>query len=298
MPPAFDVDWNGAPAEIVAEMAGRGTRLESPCGDGTMVWHRWDGPAGATPAVLFHGGWGSWTHWIKTIPLLAAERTVFAADLPGMGDSADAPEPHSADSISDIGAAGIDAILPNGAPYHMVGFSFGGVIGTWTAAKHGQRCKSLTLVGAAGFGELHFVVMGIRVPDPALPDAETDAIHRDNLSKLMFADPANIDPLALHVHRLNIARGRVRSRRISLSSALTEVLPRVSSPISGIWGLEDSTGGGRGDLEKRRDILRGFQPDCAFDIVDGTGHWIMYETPDLFCQTLSRHLAVNEGAKS
>ncbi|MDD9877637.1 MAG: alpha/beta fold hydrolase [Magnetovibrio sp.] len=296
MPSAFEVDWSAAPADIVAAIAARAERVETPCGGGAMVWHRWPGPAGKPPAVLLHGGWGSWTHWIKTVPELAAERTVIAADLPGMGDSADAPEPHSAETISGVVIRGIDELLPDGGAYHAIGFSFGGVMGTWAAAAHGQRCRSLTLVGAAGFKDLHYIVLGIRVPDPALPDAEIDAIHTENLKLLMLADHDRIDPLALHIHRMNIQRGRVRTRRISLSNALIDVLPRVVSPIGGIWGAADATGGGGGDILKRRDLLRAQRPDCQFDIIEDAGHWVMYETPDAFVATLTRHLASHEGS--
>ncbi|MBT5300292.1 MAG: alpha/beta hydrolase [Rhodospirillaceae bacterium] len=295
---AFDIDWNARPETVVADITARATRLETPCGDGTMVWHRWDGPIdGPTdkpPTVLLHGGWGSWTHWIKTVPLLATERTVYAADMPGMGDAADAPEPHGAEGISTIVADGINEILPDGTPYHAVGFSFGGVMGTWAAARHGKRCVGLTLVGAAGFLDLHFIVEGIRVPELTLPDADIDAIHTENLKRLMLVDHNLIDPLALHTHRQNIARGRVRTRRISLSNALVEALPRVVSPMGGIWGALDATGGGVADIEKRRDILRELDPDAPFDIVEGAGHWIMYEAPELFVETLSRHLAFQE----
>ena len=294
MPPAFDVNWDAKPADVVAEIADHAERLESPCGDGTMVWHRWGGPEGnlgdRPPIILLHGGWGSWTHWIKTIPALAAHDTVYAADLPGMGDSADAPEPHTGETISAIVAEGIETVLPAGSPYHAVGFSFGGVMGAMSAARLGERCKSLTLVGAAGFAGLHFIVTGIVVPDLTLPDSEIDALHFANLQRLMFADDGKIDALALYTHRMNIARGRVRTRRISLSGALLDALPDIVSPMGGIWGVEDSTGGGNDDIIKRRDLLRQHQPDCPFDIIDGAGHWIMYETPDVFMETLLRHL--------
>ncbi|MEK9722793.1 MAG: alpha/beta hydrolase [Rhodospirillaceae bacterium] len=294
----WDIDWSAAPADVVAGIAARGRRLETPCGGGAMVWHRWDGLADGSdraPVVLLHGGWGSWTHWIRTVPHLAAQRTVIAADLPGMGDSADAPEPHTADSLSTIVADGIDALLPDGAPFHAVGFSFGGVMGTWAAARYGRRCRSMTLVGAAGFGRLHVAVTGITIPDPTLPDTEIDAVHRRNLGLLMLHDEARIDPLAVHIHRANIARGRVRSRRISVSEGVIDVLPKVAAPLGGIWGEADATGGGRAAIEARRDILRDCQPDCLFDIIDGAGHWIMYEAPERFAAILDRHLGHHEG---
>ena len=47
------------------------SRHETPCGQGRMVWHLWDRSGGTAPVVvLFHGGAGSWRHWIRTIPAL------------------------------------------------------------------------------------------------------------------------------------------------------------------------------------------------------------------------------------
>jgi len=294
----FPVDWHAEPAVVLSTLAGKAERLETPCATGPMIWHRWDGPAERLPAVVLHGGWGSWTHWARVIPALAARRTIYVADLPGMGQSAGAPEPHTADGISGVVADGVETLLPHGQPYHAVCFSFGGVIGTWMAARHGLRCRSLTLVGAAGFGDLHFVVEGIQVPAPKLSDAEIDVVHRENLRLLMFADSANIDPLSLHIHRHNIARGRVRTRRISLSDGLLQALPRVVSSMGGIWGSADSTGGGVADILKRRDILQSYQPDCPFDIIDGVGHWVMHEAPTSFMGALDRHLEHHEGSTS
>jgi hypothetical protein len=48
----------------VEGVAAEARMFETPCGDGDMVWHVWgDGP----PLVLFHGGYGSWTHWIRKV---------------------------------------------------------------------------------------------------------------------------------------------------------------------------------------------------------------------------------------
>ena len=302
---AFDVDWHAPPAAVIAAVAGHGERLETPCGDGNMIWHRWSAPPTGTaspvhrpPLVLLHGGWGSWTHWIKAIPALAARTTVLVADIPGMGDSGDVGRPDTIEPIARILADGIDQLLPDGAPYDIAGFSFGGVAGVNVAALHGARCRSFTAVGAAGFGDLHYIVGGIQVPDPRLPDAEINAIHHNNLKHLMLADEAAIDPLAIHIHRANIERGRVRSRRISLSTSLVDTLSHLKARIGGIWGDADVTGNGLASIEKRRDLFRNHQSDCPFDILEGGGHWIMYEKPDAFTATLCRHLDVHEAAAS
>lgn len=106
----------------------------------------------------------------------------------------------------------------------------------------------------------------------------------------MLANDASIDPLALHIHRKNVERGRMRSRRISTANATVTILPEIEGRIGGIWGARDSTGGGVKAIEERRTLFRAQQPDCLFDIIDGAGHWVMYETPQTFDDTLLRHL--------
>src|SRR3546814_20757568 len=87
-----------------------------------MVWRLWgDGP----PLVLLHGGHGSWTHWLRNIPVLAEHFTTIVPDLPGYGDS-DLPSltnPVEAEALAAIVAAGLDRVVPPPATYHLVGFS-------------------------------------------------------------------------------------------------------------------------------------------------------------------------------
>ena len=45
--------------------------------------------------VLFHGGMGSWKHWIRNLDALAARFTVHALDHPSYGDSAPVPREKS-----------------------------------------------------------------------------------------------------------------------------------------------------------------------------------------------------------
>src|ERR671931_2054547 len=75
---------------IVSDLDAAAARILTACGDGRMVWRLWgSGP----PLLLLHGGHGSWTHWIRTIPALAGQCTVVVPDMPGYGDSDAPPEP-------------------------------------------------------------------------------------------------------------------------------------------------------------------------------------------------------------
>ena len=54
---------------------------------GRMMWHVWGEGSGKPILLLFHGGSGSWIHWIRNVQPLSQHFTVYAADMPGLGDS-------------------------------------------------------------------------------------------------------------------------------------------------------------------------------------------------------------------
>ncbi|MBW8755472.1 MAG: hypothetical protein JF595_15270, partial [Sphingomonadales bacterium] len=77
------------PAALVADYEARAQRVETPCGEGTLVWRIWGAEnSGAEPLVVSHGAQGAWSHWIRNIDRLSAERMLIAVDMPGHGDSA------------------------------------------------------------------------------------------------------------------------------------------------------------------------------------------------------------------
>jgi len=266
---------------IVEGVAAEAQRIETPCGDGGMVWRIWgSGP----PLVLFHGGYGSWTHWIRNVLVLAREFTVIAPDLPGLGESATPPEPHTAEGLAAILVEGLDIVLPKDVAPHIAGFSFGGVLGGHVAAQLGDRLRALTIVGSNGLGLVRQPTTLERVPAGA-PVAEALAIHRHNLGVLMIADPSKIDELAVYIQSQNAPRGRVRSRRFSRTDTLARVLPLVKARLDGIWGERDATA--RSHLEERARVVRSFQPGARFEVIAGAGHWAQYEAADRFNQVLA-----------
>ena len=134
---------------LVEGIAAEADRVETPCGDGTMVWRCWgSGP----PLVLLHGGYGSWMHWIRNVLPLSRRFRVIAPDLPGLGESATPPEPWTAAGFAAIIVQGLDIVLPKDAAPHLAGFSFGGVIGGSVAAQLGDRLRGFTVVGSNGLG--------------------------------------------------------------------------------------------------------------------------------------------------
>jgi 2-hydroxy-6-oxonona-2,4-dienedioate hydrolase len=261
---------------FVDGVAGEAVLIETPCGDGTMVWRIWGaGP----PLVLFHGGYGSWTHWIRNVLPLSRASTVIAPDLPGLGESATPPEPHTAEGLARILVEGLDIVMPRRERLHLAGFSFGGVLGGHVAAQLGDRVRAFTVVGSNGLGLIRQPTDLQRVP-PSASGEEALAVHRHNLGALMIADAAKIDELAVYVQSTNAPRGRVRSRRFSRADTLVRALPLVTARLDGIWGGRDATA--YPHLDERARTLRSFQPEARFEVIEGAGHWVQYEAADHF----------------
>ena len=270
---------------FVDRVAAEAQRFETPCGDGRLVWHSW----GSGPTlVLLHGGYGSWTHWIRNVLPLSRQFCVIAADLPGLGESATPPEPWTADGLAAIIVAGINQIVPHDEELRLAGFSFGGVIGGSVAAQLGDRLRSFTVVGSNGLGLERSPTPLRRVP-PDAAESEEFATHRYNLNQLMIADPDKIDELALYLQKTNHARARMRSRRFSRSGALIEALPKIRARLDGIWGERDATA--YPHLDQRARILRNVQPAARFAVVPGAGHWVQYEAADRFNPLLAEFAA-------
>lgn len=269
---------------LVDGVAAEAERVETPIGsgaDGALVWRQW---GAGRPLVLLHGGYGSWTHWIRNIPVLARRFRVIAPDLPGLGDSATPPEPWTAEGLAAIVVSGLETVLAGdrraaALPPHLAGFSFGGVIGGEVAARLGRGLGGFTVVGSNGLGLERSPTPLRRVPEGA-DEAEEFATHRYNLNQLMIADPDKIDELALYLQKTNHARARMRSRRFSRSDALRQALPRIAARLDGIWGERDATAYPR--LDERVQVLRSAQPQARFAVVPGAGHWVQYEAADRF----------------
>jgi pimeloyl-ACP methyl ester carboxylesterase len=284
MKPDVDRDDRVADAAgTISRLDADAERAESPCGDGTMVWRSW----GAGPAlVLLHGGAGSWRHWVRTVPAFRPRCRVLAPDLPGLGESAEPPEPADMRTVSDIVAAGIDRALGPQASYDLVGFSFGASVGAHVALRHGGRVRSLTLVGAGGLVAPRTPMALERVrgkADEALVEA-----HRTNLARIMIADPARIDALALEIQDWNSRHARFDSPALIRERPLARSLPGLRISVHAIWGERDQLA--YYTIEDRVAALRALCPAAVVRIIPVSGHWVAYEFADVFNATLAELL--------
>lgn len=279
------------PDVLISGLLAEARRLETPCGDGVMVWHIWGPEGDAPPVVLLHGGSGSWTHWVRTVgPLAATGRRVLVPDLPGFGDSALPPGGEGdADALIVPLSAGL-AQLTGGAPCDLVGFSFGGMAAGMLLAAHPVLARRLVLVGAPAMGVTPgrlFELKGWR----HLPTAAAqEVVHRHNLAVLMLHDAALIDGLALQIHVANVMRDRMPRRRLSSTDILAQSLRQVRCPVHAIYGAHDALY--RGWMDALETAFVASAPDFrGMTRIADAGHWVQFEAPAAFMVALTTALS-------
>jgi len=283
---------------LLERLAARATVRHTPCGAGQMVWHGWQpehaGPR-YPPVVLLHGGSGSWTHWARNIePLLATGRSVWAADLPGFGDSASPPAGSTsgadADALVEPLALGL-CLLPVPA-CDLVGFSFGGLTAALLLAAHPALARRLVLVGAPALGlpVRRLRLLGWR----HLPDAPAqNAAHHHNLRELMLRDADLIDAPLLALHAANVARDRMPRRRLSDTNILARMLPTLRCPVHAIYGAHDVL---YADCLTQLAPALSAAPDFrGLELIDGAGHWVQFEQAAAFDAALCSALEAVPG---
>ena len=272
--------------EHIAEVeATASDKVRVPMGnDGRMMWHIWSKDSGKPILLLFHGGSGSWIHWIHNVRPLSQHFTIYAADLPGLGDSDPPDDVRDVWSVTHCVKSAMDKLIPPDKPFAITGFSFGGMVAGHIATLVGDRLKRIVLVGASGLKATRKPGPKLRKLLPEMP-AETLATEaRRNLEILMLHDPAKVDGVAIHMQILNTTRARTRSRDMGLGYRLSEVLPRLRTSLTGIWGEFDSTT--YPYIQERIDLFRVLQPDFQMHVIPGAGHWVAYEAADAFNKKL------------
>lgn len=274
--------------DLIDDLADRSKPVRTGEGDHGTSWRTW---GQGRPLVLLHGDFGSWRHFVRNIDSLAARFRLLVPDMPGYGDSARPQEPCGPTEIARPLASGIAEILGPTASFDLVGFSYGGIVATHLATLQPDRVNRLVLSGPGGFGmrspsKDKIELLSLR---SGMSPAEADQVHRHNLNRLMIADPAKVDSLALRIHKENIALARVRAGAIPDSDSLLQALAGVSARLFGIWGENDAFCDPF-DLERKRQMLLRFDPMADFRVIPGAGHWLFYEASEIVNELLVQML--------
>lgn len=265
-----------AAAEL-AELEAGATRHHTPSGKGRMVWRRW---GRGEPLVLLHGGAGAWSHWARNIPALMAHRTVWAPDLPGLGDS-DPPETLTIEGIGETLVQGLRTLVPEG-PLDLVGFSFGGPTASYVATRMPGRIRHFMLAGSRFvLGEELQYPRLVNWKDIADPQQRL-AAHASNLRAMMIADPAKVDALAVHIQASNAPKASFFGMKLDPTGKLQQYLPQVraSASFTGVSGRADQFSWSF--MDRQEAGIRALDARGRFHIIDGAGHWVQYEAAERF----------------
>jgi pyruvate dehydrogenase E2 component (dihydrolipoamide acetyltransferase) len=241
-----------------------------------------DGPQ---TIVFIHGFGANHSVWDAVATSLAKQARTIAYDLPGHGLSLDAPGAGSAKFaartiLADLVRRGIGLA-------HVAGHSMGGAVATLMALSEPQRVASLTLLAPGGFGP--------EINGPLLrryaKAADSDEIRACLIA--MSGDAAVVadDMLASYV----AARKRPGQieKLVEIAAAITrddrqgviphEALATLTMPVTVLWGTSDP-------------ILPFTQTDglpAHFKLraVEGAGHMLISEAPELVCKATLANLA-------
>ncbi len=236
------------------------------------VHRRGSGP----DVVLFHGGMGSWKHWVRNVEPLATRFTVHALDHPSYGASASVARETTGAAYLDLVHGLFLEMFPGDGPLRFAGFSFGGAIAASLARRLAPRVTHLCLVSPAGFPPRRF---GDR-PSRSYREAGDDEslfreICRHNLLVSMLSDAASITEETVDIQADCVRRTRFNSRKVSGGGTLLGDLAQLTCRIRLLWGERDDSPFRPADLligEIREAV-------ATLDVqrIPRAGHWSAYE---------------------
>jgi pimeloyl-ACP methyl ester carboxylesterase len=227
--------------------------------------------------VLFHGGMGSWKHWIRNVEPLAQRFTVHALDHPSYGASAEVPRELTSARYLDLFHELFVEMFPGDEPLRFAGFSFGAAIASNLARRLGSRVTHLCLVSPAGFPPRKFADRPTRSYREAGDDEKLFRdICRHNLLVNMLSDPASVTEETLDIQAECVRRTRFNSRKVSGGGTLLGDLPTLKARIRVLWGERDDSDFRPADLliGEIRGALGG---PLDLHRIPKAGHWSAYE---------------------
>ncbi len=252
--------------------------------------------ADGSPVLLVHGFPETWWVFRKVIPLLSKAHRVFAVDLRGFGDSADATEDgDSAAAAKDLGE--LIARLNTG-PVHLTGQDISGPATFRVAATHPELVRSYAAIetGLPGFGlemladvthggAWHIGVLAAQgIPEMLLSGRERAFIAEYAIPSLSATPGAfsqeDIDELVRSYSRADGFRGAGGLYRSMLREG-DEIRELAARPLS-IPVL--AVGGGSGEFTAQ--AMRQVATDVSAVSFDGVGHYVAMEAPDRLADAL------------
>jgi 2-hydroxy-6-oxonona-2,4-dienedioate hydrolase len=256
---------------------------------GRQHYHEAGPGSGAAPVLLLLHGSGpgvtGWANFSENLPVFAPKFRTVILDLPGYGGS----EPAEGNPM----AAGADAVVAfmdrlGIAKAHIVGNSFGGLVGALVAAHHPERVNRFVTIGGVGFGLFGaFPGEGINLLTEFAENPTRENLAawlRSMVFDQSLITPALIDerfkhavePVALATTRKLYSRADVRALAEAVEGpngvSSFAHLARIKAPTLICWGREDRIG----TLDRALVPMRLIR-NCELHVFPNCGHWTMIE---------------------
>ena len=222
--------------------------------------------------VLIHGSGVNAGCWIEQLRGLHATRVV-AIDLPGHGESDDIGTA-GIEHLADVAAALIAAL--GAAPVIAVGHSLGGAVALALAARHSEAVDGLVLLSTCA--RLPSTSVPAHWLLPLLPGPLRKAMFFTTAQALLFAASASRRTIAIGMHELRACRPATLARDVALSRSMdfTEVATALRVPTLVVCGSRDQI-----TPSILAAALQTLIPGSRLSIVEGAGHKVLLEAPDV-----------------
>jgi pimeloyl-ACP methyl ester carboxylesterase len=222
------------------------------------------GPSSGEPVVLVHGLGGRAENWRTLAPVLARKGyRVYIPDLPGFGRSSrPADFSYSVRDQAEFVVAFLDALHLQ--QVDLGGWSMGGWIVQFVAARHPERVSRLLLFDSAGLAVAPTWNTALFTP--------TNADELDQLEALLEPNPRPIPGFIardiLRVSRQNDwVIHRAMASMLSGRDVTDTLLPRLEMPVLIAWGTAD-----RIMPLSFGETMHKLIPGSVLDLAPGCGH--------------------------
>ncbi len=261
-------------------------------GDGRTISYREAGSG--TPVVILHGLGGRSDSWAPHYEGLSDSYRVIGWDAPGYNESSEMPEEEP--SIRDytivakrfFDALGLDR-------FHLVGHSVGTCLSALFHKAHPERLTSLTLAEAvigngADSKEEQDAAIAARAKDFEELGPEEVAKKKTPNSLSPNADPAAIEAAIAFAAKVKVP-GHLKLAGALIRCNIFDFVTPLACPGLIIAGTDDRSA----PAEFVKQIADAY-PGINHQIIEGIGHQIAFEKPEMFVNMLRDHLSAAENA--
>jgi pimeloyl-ACP methyl ester carboxylesterase len=221
------------------------------------------------PIILVHGLSGSTRWWVRNVPALAQQYTVYLIDLPGFGSMRRSHQHFVLNQAAAWLLSWMKAVEIEQA--HFIGHSMGGYICTKIAAQHPEVVRLLVLAAPAGVP----YVQSVR--EYFLPLLEGIRFTTPSFLPTLLYDGLRAGPLTL-----------LQAAQQLLTADVRADLKLIRAPTLLIWGEKDTL-----VPPTMGDILHNEIANSRLLLLPEAGHIVMYDQAQEFNQAVLEFLSKN-----